>query len=88
MQGVIDCQLFTIQYADIHIIIIIQTIPAILGEGNRVIKIGILNKQKPGQYLGDTGRIMPVVHIFIIKNFTGINIYDAGGAGIKDNVVG
>ena len=52
MQGVINCQLFTIQYADIHIIIIIQTIPAILGEGNRVIKIGILNKQKPGQYLG------------------------------------
>ena len=44
MKGIVDSKLFAVEHADIHVIIIIQTVPTILGECDGIVKISVLNK--------------------------------------------
>ncbi len=41
-KGIVDSKLFAVEHADIHVIIIIQTVPTILGECDGIVKISVL----------------------------------------------
>ena len=68
--------------SSLHIVYIV------MGKCNHLIQIALFQHNQGCQYLGDTGRVIGLVHVFSIKNRPGVGVHDNARVSLDGHIRG